>query len=244
MEGKQKEGEGGEERAAAFFRDFPVRQAWGGHSRGRYVVSARHIKRGEVVLEALPYALAPKLPSRTCARCFRYYGDVPSSSSTRHKDDEDANEDEVERSQGPDVVPLRPCSGNCGAFYCSAQEEAEDREAGHRLECAAWRRVRQAGPSMGLTESEQTELRLAFRIVARHHAARFLDQEGDCAVDAEVNHATTTQSTQLIEPTFEDVMGLCSNRERRPLEVPVQFTMLTGLWMTHTRRRSPYHCRK
>lgn len=96
---------------------------------------------------------------------------------------------------------------------------------------------------MGLTESEQTELRLVLRIVARHHQReaddRFVDDDGsdeesdgqegngESAIDGPATKKTETRLTAanskpgkvLATPAYNDVLRLCSNMERRPLEV-------------------------
>jgi hypothetical protein len=232
---------------------FPIKHEWGGHGRGRYVVSARPIKRGEVVLEALPYALAPKLPSLTCTRCFRFHppsstssptSPSPSTSSSELQtsqfadvsDDEDEDEDRVGAAQvsSTSSTKLHPCSLGCGAaFYCSPAEEVDDRPL-HSLECVAWRRVREVGASMELTESEEAELRLVFRIAARHHREtldhRFADDEAEAeeADDEDEDKSNKKKrkkkgmddmQNELTEPTYDDVLRLCSNREKRPIEV-------------------------
>lgn len=237
---------------------FPIKHEWGGHGRGRYVVSARPIKRGEVVLEALPYALAPKLPALTCTRCFRFHppssttspSPSPSSElqtsqfadvSDEDEDDDGAKVSSTSSSSSSSSAKLHPCSLGCGAaFYCSPAEEADDRPL-HGLECVAWRRVREVGASMELTESEEAELRLVFRIAARHHREtldhRFADDEADDEEaddeDEDEDEEDETKrrmrkkkkkgmdnaQNELTEPTYDDVLRLCSNREKRPIEV-------------------------
>jgi hypothetical protein len=160
------------------------------------------------------------------------------------EDDDDGDDDDETRPRrsvagGGGGGALCPCSQGCGAaFYCSAEEEADDRPL-HDLECVAWRRVREVGASMELTESEETELRLVFRIAARHHREvlerQFADDD-DSADDDDDETTKTMKKTmktknekgndgeevrvsELTEPTYDDVLRLCSNREKRPIEV-------------------------
>jgi hypothetical protein len=168
------------------------------------------------------------------------------------EDDDDGDDDDETRPQrsvagGGGGGALCPCSQGCGAaFYCSAEEEADDRPL-HELECVAWRRVREVGASMELTESEETELRLVFRIAARHHREvlerQFADDD-DEAADDEAKTTTKTMTkknekgsdgeeegrvSELTEPAYDDVLRLCSNREKRPIEVRACACMRRGL---------------
>ncbi len=58
---------------AKYFEGFPL-AIQQDKAKGRHVVSTRNIRRGEIVFEALPYAIAIKHVQSTCAHCLKHLG--------------------------------------------------------------------------------------------------------------------------------------------------------------------------
>ncbi|KAL6080447.1 Histone-lysine N-trimethyltransferase SMYD5 [Balamuthia mandrillaris] len=142
-----------------YFRDTPMfpRVEEG---RGRFLVSRRLIRKGEVLLVAQPYAIACKQVQTTCAYCLRHCDNLDGS-----------------------AAPMRAhCAGCKAAWYCNATEKAMDWEEGHHLECQWFKRIREYTDgnksarvgnkqAQALSSFEEAELRLLVKCLRQ----RFLE---------------------------------------------------------------------
>ncbi len=116
--------------------DSPFEIRWG--ANGRYLVTRRDWKRGDVLWMEEPCVALQSLPNmaelETCGRCFRAVGTF---------------EEQMRRALGGIEVPIllhgdrehslapkgTTCAWGCGVRYCSAQCAEKDKEAGHTLLC-------------------------------------------------------------------------------------------------------------
>lgn len=130
-----------EEIQALLGEEYPVVVRYS-EEKGRYVVAAREVGAGEVVMKAAPFSSSVEdhLKTHVCAECFAF---------------------------SPENKYLFHCKRCCEVWYCSSEcmEKASNEHA--LFECTYYRRIRVLGDNLELDSDGYTELKIVIRILTK-----------------------------------------------------------------------------